>query len=254
MGGPSTVLLLFDIDGTLLHSGRAATRAIEAVFRRRYAVENAMDGVAAAGRTDPAILREMFLRNLGREYTPAEAASVFRDYVAELERELARERSLRVLPGVERLLQGLATTPGVVLGLATGNVEPGAWVKLRAAGLEGYFRFGGFGSDCPLRSGLVRTAIRRAADRLAGSGRAITRVVVVGDTTHDILHGRAAGAEVAAVATGVHGAEELARLGPDHLFHDLSDTEAVVKALRIPYSGATAASYTTRRRTETSRS
>ena len=254
MGGPATLLLLFDIDGTLLQSGRAATKAINAVFRRRYAVENAMDGVAAAGRTDPAILRDMFLHNLGREYTPQEAASVFEEYVAELERELERESSLWVLPGVERLLRGLAAAPGVVLGLATGNVEPGAWIKLRAAGLDGYFRFGGFGSDCPVRSGLVRTAIRRAAERLEESGRTITRVVVVGDTTHDIVHGRAAGAEVAAVATGAHSARELARCGPDHLFPDLSDTEAFVKALRIPDCGGYDAPYTTRLRTETSRS
>ena len=98
----------------------------------------------------------------------------------------------------------LAVRPEVMLGVATGNVRAGAEAKLAAAGLDGYFALGGYGSDSHLRAELVAAAIARARRRAE-----IREVVVVGDTIHDISAARACGAVACAVATGSDPAEAL---------------------------------------------
>ncbi|MFQ5788365.1 MAG: HAD family hydrolase [Thermodesulfobacteriota bacterium] len=92
-------LLLFDIDGTLIHSGGAATRAFNRAFEKIYGVQNAMDGIRADGNTDPLILREMFNKHLRREFIPDEAKKIYEEYVIFLREEITKT------PGLESLLE-----------------------------------------------------------------------------------------------------------------------------------------------------
>jgi phosphoglycolate phosphatase-like HAD superfamily hydrolase len=207
-------LVLFDVDGTLLLTHGAGMRAFDQAFMQQYGLADAMSLVCPDGKTDPQIAREALAaagRQMGR--STDELAPLFEKYTALLEREMADCSRLRVLPGVRELLTELHGDRRFCVGLATGNIASGAWLKLRCAGLDSFFQFGGFGSDAEDRTELIRTAIRRGAETIAP--RHAEAVFVVGDTPRDILHGRAAGARTIAVAGGNYSVAELASFGPD---------------------------------------
>jgi phosphoglycolate phosphatase-like HAD superfamily hydrolase len=197
------ILYLFDIDGTLLHARRSGSRAFEAVFADHHGIERACEGIRFGGKTDPALIDEIFAARLGRPATEAERAAFLDAYLARLGGDLAHN-GVEVLAGVADALAYLAARPAVMLGVATGNVQAGADAKLAAAGLAAYFTLGGYGSDSHLRAELVAAAIARGRERAE-----IHDVVVVGDTIHDISAARACGAVACAVATGGDPAEAL---------------------------------------------
>jgi phosphoglycolate phosphatase-like HAD superfamily hydrolase len=221
-------LLLFDIDGTILLSGGAATRAANRAFKKIYGIPNVMDGIKPDGKTDPIILREMFHKGLERDFLPEEAIRVFKEYLLFLREEIVDSEGFRIMPGIPEVLKALSKREGVIMGIATGNIEEGAWIKLSHAGLESYFKFGGFGSDSEDRGQLIRTAIERGKAIVKHNGE-FERVFVIGDTPFDIVHGREAGAKTVAVATGSYSAHDLYMYDPDHLFEDLSDVDSVLK-------------------------
>jgi phosphoglycolate phosphatase-like HAD superfamily hydrolase len=220
-------LLLFDIDGTILLTNGAGTRAANRAFEKIYGLRGAMEGIDAAGKTDPLILREMFGNGLSRDYTEHEAEELYREYVVFLEEEVERS-AIDVMPGIPQLIESLSSRKDMILGIATGNIERGARIKLRRAGLDGYFKAGGFGSDSWSREELVRVAVERAKAHLENR-QVFERVFVIGDTPHDIIHGRAAGAVTVAVATGGYSLAELDGYEPDHLFEHFADYENVIK-------------------------
>ena len=219
-------LLLFDIDGTILLTNGAGTRAANRAFEKIYGHPGAMDGVDAAGKTDPLILREMFRNMLSRSYADDEAEKLFEEYVIFLEEEVGNS-PIDIMPGIPYLLEKLSSREDLMLAIATGNIERGARIKLRRAGLDGHFKTGGFGSDSWNREELIRVAIERAKGLLT-AGEDFERIYVIGDTPHDIVHGRATGAVTVAVATGRYSAAELSEHEPDHIFEHLADYEKVV--------------------------
>lgn len=192
---PAEVVYLFDIDGTLLRAGGAGARAFDRVMHRLHAIERASEGTLFGGKTDPWIIDQIYQRHFSRAATDDDIAAFLDCYLPLLEDELA-QKPPRVLPAVVDTLDALE--PLAVVGVATGNVEPGAAIKLRHAGLTGRFRFGGYGSDARDRAALVAVAIERAR-AFAPSPQ---EVVVVGDTIHDIAAARACNATVCAVTTG----------------------------------------------------
>jgi len=139
-------LLLFDIDGTILLTGGAGTRAANRAFEKIHGLGDAMGGIDAAGKTDPLILREMFGNRLSRDFTEDEAEELYREYVIFLEEEVEKCR-IEIMPGIPHLLGRLSSRRDMILGIATGNIERGARIKLRRSGLDAHFRVGGFGSD-----------------------------------------------------------------------------------------------------------
>ncbi len=223
----SQKVLLFDIDATLLKTGWAGFRALNRVFHELYGISEATDGIKPAGKTDPLIIREMVEKRLPDLDPDQEIPKVVEHYVDYLAEEVEVSPGFQVMPGVPDLLEALSRIPHLALGLATGNLEQGAYIKLRRAGLGSYFSFGGFGSDSENRTELVRAAIRRAGEHLKGDVP-LDSVYVIGDTPRDVLCGKEAGARTVAVATGGSSVEELATHDPDHLFEDFTSTDAVV--------------------------
>jgi phosphoglycolate phosphatase-like HAD superfamily hydrolase len=146
--------------------------------------------------------------------------------VPTLEQRLV-ERGGRLLPGVREMLDAVAALPETRLGVATGNFRRAAHAKLRHFGLDGYFADGGFADDAEDRAELVRIAIRR----LGGAAGGAYRVFVIGDTSHDVLAAQANGAVAVGVATGYSTPEMLAAVGAAHVFTDLSNPGAVLRAL-----------------------
>jgi len=208
-----TTLYLFDIDGTLLHAQGSGRGAFDAVMLERHGVADASRGIRYGGKTDPAIVDEIFQARLGRAATPAERDAFLDAYIPRL-RALLAEQKVEVLPGVVEALTFLQSKAR--LGVATGNIRAGAQVKLEAAGLAHWFELGGYGCDSHLRPELVAAAIRKAGP--------CDEVIVVGDTIHDISAARACGATVCAVATGADSPEALAHA--DFVFKTLEELPA----------------------------
>ncbi len=214
MGSQSRHLLyLFDIDGTLLDAHGSGRGSFDEVMLERFGVANASEGVRYGGKTDHAIIEEIFRARLGRSATTAERAEFLAAYVPRLTAKLAAG-GVKVLDGAVAALDWLA--PRARLGVATGNIREGAEAKLAAAGLAGRFEVGGYGCDSAVRAELVARAIARAGT--------LDEVIVVGDTIHDISAARACNATVCAVATGSDTAEALAHA--DVVFRSLTELPA----------------------------
>jgi phosphoglycolate phosphatase len=228
---PPAVIVLFDVDGTLIKSGGAGLRGMNATFARLYGVADALNGVTLAGRTDRAIVGDV-LRSIGVEPTPAEVARIRESYIDDLRVEIRRpvDDPSCVLPGVEALLEAIEARPHLTTGLLTGNFEPGAAVKLEHFDLWRRFAFGAFGDDHVDRRALVPVALARA--RQAGHATPPpSRVVVVGDTPLDIDCAKAHGARAVAVATGPYDRATLAAAGADLVVDTFADAVQVTRWL-----------------------
>jgi phosphoglycolate phosphatase len=154
-------LILFDIDGTLIHAGGAGIRAANKAFSVMYEIEDAMEGIRPDGKTDPLILRQMFRNTLNRDYSEGEAARVYGSYLLFLEEEIKKGNQITVLNGILKILEAISLRHDLELGIATGNIEEAAWIKLRYSGLDSYFEFGAFGTDSEYRGEIIRIAIER---------------------------------------------------------------------------------------------
>lgn len=219
-------LILFDIDGTLLLTGGAGKAAFEQTFSRLYQIENAWGDIHPDGRTDPSLIAELFEKNLKRRPSPQEEARVREAYAESMAQTLEQAQRFRLMPGIETLIPELAKRDGVSLGLATGNFEETAHLKLKRAGLREYFPFGGFGSDFRDRLQLTRTALQRGYMK-AGSYIAPDDCFLIGDTVHDIRCGQILGLTTVAVATGSTPRQELEKYRPDFLLDSLEATKEV---------------------------
>lgn len=224
-------LLLFDIDGTLLLTGRAGEHALRMAFKERFGVDDDLSSISFAGSTDGAIARQMFAP-YGIQPSAENIADLFDGYVHHLALELPR-RDGKVLPGIVALLEALHGREDCVLGLLTGNIEKGAELKLSHYGVWDFFEFGAFADDHVDRNKLGPVAHSRAVE-MHGTSFEAEDVFVLGDTPRDIDCARAAGFVAVAIATGGYGKDELAAHQPDFLFGDLSDTQGVLKVLLGP--------------------
>jgi phosphoglycolate phosphatase-like HAD superfamily hydrolase len=227
------VLVLFDIDGTLLLTPGAGRRAITTALAGRLGDGDAWRSLPFDGKTDPQIVREL-LESAGDPTAgdPDTIADVCQRYVGLLEQELDRNPGgTRLLPGVAPLLDRLEAQHDVVLGLLTGNVVQGAGLKLRSGGLDPMrFRVGAFGSDSAHRADLPAIAAGRA-ESIFGRVPDGHAVVIIGDTPADVTCGRGIGARAVAVATGSYSLAALLEAGAFAAFDDLSDTDAVFEAI-----------------------
>jgi phosphoglycolate phosphatase-like HAD superfamily hydrolase len=217
------LLVLWDIDGTLVDSAGHGRHAFEEAFDA--VVGGRPEWVEYAGRTDHQIALSML--GDSSEHLPA--------VLDQLAERLAKRRDAiaaegHVYPGVPETLAALHEADGVINSLLTGNLEANAAVKVGAFGLDRWLDFeaGAYGSDPhERRSDLVAVARERAAARYGEPAAA----VVVGDTPLDVLAAREAGARAVAVATGFADLEALRESEPDALLEDLSDTEAALRAI-----------------------
>jgi len=229
-------LVLFDIDGTLLWTDGAGRRAIQRALVDEAGTAGPIESYPFDGKTDPQIVRDL-LSLAG--HAGAESATVIqavcRRYVDHLRTELERPtQTTRLMVGIADLLVALEPHEAdrrALVGLLTGNVAPGAALKLRSAGLDpARFRVGAYGSDSARRAELPAVAAARAA-ALTGASFAGTDVIIVGDTPDDVACGRPIGARSVAVATGSYDVAALRATGATYVFETLADTAAVLDAI-----------------------
>lgn len=225
------LLVLWDIDQTLIEVGGATQQAYAAAFHR--ATGRTLEARwRFNGRTELAAATHV-LRAHGIEPTPAQVDAFIALLVEELHTRAEQMRTDgRVLPGAVAALDAGHALPGAHQSVLTGNLYPLAVLKLSVFELAGYLdlRLGAFGGDAHDRTDLPAHAWRRA-EREVGHRFTGTDTVIVGDTLLDVATGRAAGARVVAVATGPASTAELRTAGADVVLPDLRDTAAVVDAI-----------------------
>ncbi|HZL42530.1 MAG TPA: HAD family hydrolase [Verrucomicrobiae bacterium] len=217
-------LVLFDIDGTLVHTGGAGVTAFAKVFAEEFGAVDGFERLKFAGRTDLSMVREFF--EFHRiEATPENFQRFFHRYVFCLDYILGHSKT-EMCPGIPQFIARLkALQPAPLLGLLTGNVRLGAEIKLRHFNLWDEFETGAFADDSEDRDQIAAIA-RDRGSRVLGRALAAEEVLVIGDTALDIRCGRAIGARVLAVATGGARLEELNRHQPDWAVNDLARISA----------------------------
>jgi phosphoglycolate phosphatase-like HAD superfamily hydrolase len=222
-GTDAPIVLLWDIDGTLLRVPKGAVTAWRAAVRAVLGCEPDWPALDTAGATDVSIARQICAL-VGREAGWAEP--LLARYLEELPGRLAEHPPV-ALPNVAAVLAYVAAAPGYENLLLTGNLRGAAWAKLSACGLGAFRWEGAFGDIGPERNQVATAAQQRVADTWGEA----TRMLVIGDTPRDIAAARFIGAKVAAVATGSYTAERLADYAPDGLFEALPEPPAFVAAV-----------------------
>lgn len=217
-------LVLFDIDGTLLHTGGAGVKAFRKVFATEFKATAGFEQLKFAGRTDYSLVREFFNHH-GIAASPENFQRFFERYVFWLD-HILRESESRTCHGVLDFIKELRALPRPpVLGLLTGNIRLGAEIKLRHFHLWDVFETGAFADDHEERDQIAAIAHERG-NRLLNEKLRGDQVLVIGDTPLDIRCARAIGAKVLAVATGGHPLEELQAHKPDWAVADLRKIKA----------------------------
>lgn len=224
----SPALILFDIDGTLLLSGRAGLRAMTRAFESTFGITDAFRGENFGGRTDSYLVSKA-LQSAGLPDTPEQHDRFRRAYIPLLAEEIEHPGTGHkgLMPGARELLEALHEYDDLHLALLTGNYRDAAEIKLSHFEIWDFFEWGAFSDDHHDRNELVPIACQRA-ETYDIPPEAIQRVIVIGDTPHDIECARVAGAKSIAVATGGFTVDQLREFGADEVLPDLSDTESVI--------------------------
>jgi len=229
-------ILLWDLDGTLVHGKRYGVfkdytvPMLEAVF----GTAGSLRGMIVSGMTDLQIVEES-LRDKGitRAHINARKEELLRCYMEEMKRATGNgNQIIEAMPGAREVLQRIEDHPRYLSALLTGNIKPAAYLKLEISGLSEFFRLpGAFGDDSFDRRDLPALGAQRINEYL-GADLQPEQFIVIGDTPNDIACARHFGARVLAVATGrVHSAEDLAACEPDALLPGLLDAELVLETL-----------------------
>jgi len=227
-------LVLFDIDGTLVHTGGAGVKAFAKVFQTEFDAHDHFEKLKFAGRTDTNLVREFFTYH---NIAPTEEnfSRFFGRYVFWLDYILHHSKT-EECPGIWEFLAALRALPKPpVLGLLTGNIRLGAEIKLRHFDLWKEFETGAFADDNENRD-LIAVAARERGRRILGDNLRDDEILVIGDTPFDIRCGRAINAKVLAVATGGATLEELKKHSPDWAVKDLREISAA-EVVGVPKKG-----------------
>ena len=220
MEGNREILLLWDIDGTLLSAEGAGPQAFERALWLQFGERIQLSSIDWPGSTDFAIAYAL-LEKLGWEVNRKNARNLLDSYLEELPGLLESTRT-KANPGVLELLEVFDRESGVYQALLTGNIQRGSQLKLGHIGVEHYFLFGAYADYSDHRNDLGFHALDLARKRL-GKDFSGDQVYVIGDTPKDIECGKHIGAHTVAVATGHHSVKELAKHQPSVVWESLAD-------------------------------
>ncbi|MGE5327940.1 MAG: HAD family hydrolase [Deltaproteobacteria bacterium] len=225
----NNVLLMWDVDGTLIRSEGLGKRAFEYAFEILTGIKNACSGINLGGKVDIGIYKEMCEAFNVKAVEDEEFIKV---YTRALEEIVKDKCTMKINPNIVFLLETLESKKGVYNVLGTGNIEKGARLKLSPVDLNKYFKTGGFGDNETERWRIIKGGIRKS-EELFGVKFENENIFVIGDTPRDIECAKKVGVRSIAVATGNFSEAELKESKPDFVFKDLSDTEQVLGSIGI---------------------
>jgi phosphoglycolate phosphatase-like HAD superfamily hydrolase len=211
-------LVLFDLDDTLVGVHDIHVEAFRDAFLKVYGADASIDEIYHAGLTVQNIMERVL-----------EEHGVYRDEVLGKLNEAVdimaahfEKKKIAIKPGIKKLLARLSKNKEIILGVATGLVEKIAMIILKNAKLDKFFEIMSFGDGTDYRREVIEKAVAKAMT---------ARIVIIGDSIHDVEMAKVFNAKSIAAATGSTSREQLKEENPDFLFDDLSDTEKVMKAI-----------------------
>lgn len=241
-------LVLFDLDGTLIHCGGAGRNALGKAMEALYGVTPEFDFSTISGRTDMDNFSLVYgLIKKGKKPAAAELKKIKAKYLELLPGEVhavIRAKKYDLVPGVEAFLKKLSQEKDVILALGTGNLEEGARIKLENSGLNKYFEIGGFGEDGHTREEMLQTAVKRAEKKYKVQLKP-EDVYVIGDTHRDVVAAKNCGFHSAVLTGGFGDAQKIQRAAAELETKDLKDlvTLYVWLGLKIDPKGVKRGSY-----------
>ncbi|HNW44704.1 MAG TPA: HAD hydrolase-like protein [Elusimicrobiales bacterium] len=218
-------IILFDIDGTLIKAGGAGARALNHAVKAMTGHPEACKSFQLQGATDAANFENTYKAGAGRKPTKKEMALLTRKYVGRLPHEVRASvaaKNYSTVKGVEKFLATLSGRKDVLIGLGTGNLKVGAFIKLEPSGLMKHFAFGGYGCDSHHRCKVLEKAVERAAE-IAGAEIKCNEVYVIGDTHRDVEAAKEAGYHSGAVLDGFGEERAVMRSNPELIARNFSD-------------------------------
>jgi len=232
---PPHKLILFDMDGTLVHIPFVYRHSVRHALQTVYGLqlEGQLDPLVHRGNTQPNIFRAIGrMMGLSSDVIEARLPEAIRAQSAAAISAMDHDLQGAILPGVLPMLERLGAA-GHALGLVTGTVSAITSVVLERTGLARYFPVCACGDEGEERVDLLRLAIKRA-QQTYGLEPVVDGLVVVGDAVRDIEAGKALGARVVAVATGAHPADALAEHSPDAVLPSFEDVDRALDAILGP--------------------
>ncbi len=221
------MLVLFDIDGTILVSGGVGVKAFLSSCTEVFQMEAADDRKRFSGGMDPLIFRDLCALH-GIEDWRRHHDGFRERYTQRLREHLAPPGIVKILPGVRELVDAIDSDPRSSLGLVTGNYPETGRFKLEQTGIDpDRFEVAAWGVDGDHRRDLPRVAMERFAAR-RGSPIDPSKVVVIGDTPHDVDCAKHNGCRALGVGTGLFTPAELRECGADLAVENLADTKAIL--------------------------
>ncbi len=228
------ILVLFDIDGTILKVQDGLSKSIfQKVFCNFFDREQLPLDFDFAGLTDLEILyRLSVLYNVDFSLVEANLDSIWMSILSEF-KEKCKLKEIHLCPYVREFIEKLSKYENVVLGLLTGNFKESAYYKLQLVDLDRYFPFGAFGNESINRSKLHKIAIARANEHFSKQIFNIENTFVIGDSIADIISAKENGIKVIAVATGTTNANVLDELEPNLVVKDFNEWKRIIDFLQI---------------------
>lgn len=215
------MLILFDIDGTLMLTGGAGREATQLAMQEIFGTSSRIDKHVFGGKTDWQTLLEQLEEHGYDEARIGDVMHHYEDALARATAAILPRYPVRACPGAVELVRTLHER-GVMLGVVTGNVSTTAPIKLRAAGFDpAWFPIGAYGNEARDRDRLPPLALARA-QRHWHRHIEPSEVIIIGDTPADVACARALGAVAVAVGTGFCERSDLLASRPDYFIEDLT--------------------------------
>lgn len=221
----SKIIILFDIDGTLLLTGGAGKDAFNHVFKELYNEDEIWNNIHPDGRTDYSLIKECYEKRFKKSPSATEIKNIKTAYENIFLEKLASQSNFRLMPFVKDVLNKLSQNKSLLLGIATGNFQKPAWQKLKHGGIDHHFSFGGFSCDSEHRLELTQAAKLRGEKIL---GETAKKIYVIGDSIHDVRCGNAIDATTIAVCTGSTSRNDLEKNGAHHVIDNLSELSKLI--------------------------
>ncbi len=221
-------LILFDVDRTLVLSSKAHHKAFSEAFKKAYGVNATIEIINHHGMTEQQIIIEVLKKSgLSEQEIKSKIKECMKVMVDSFNKSIESEKIIP-LDGVQELLKELEKN-NFLMGLVTGNLEDIARGKLKKAGINHYFKIGGFGSDDINRVNLVKLAIKRAEENFTFESN--KNIFLIGDAPQDIKAGKEAGVKAIGITTGIYSEKELKEAGADYTIASLKDKKRILEII-----------------------
>jgi phosphoglycolate phosphatase-like HAD superfamily hydrolase len=177
-------LIIFDIDGTLVHSDKADSKAFamtyEAVFGKPFPSINWNDYTHV---TDETIFETVYTNHFGRKATTGEKENFRNQYIAQLERlRMEQPDDFKAVWGAVEVIRHLQNLDNYHVGIATGGWAAPAKIKLNHVGLDYNTMYCGYADDNYTREEIIQEAISHAEKDIGK----VDRIVYIGDASWDV--------------------------------------------------------------------